>query len=118
MSVELIKVNGVRYLSETKTNISITVGEEAQRTIDGIIVSHTNLGSNLTAQASTNERTISVILKGTQEAINSVQDSAVYATVDLAGLGKGTFKVPVTVTTSDERVIAIPNNTEITVNIH
>lgn len=117
-SVELTKVNGVRYLSETKTNISITVGEEAQRTIDGIIVSHVNLGSNLTAQASTSERTISVILKGTQDAINSIQDSAVYATVDLAGYGKGTWKVPVTVTTSDERVIAIPNNTEITVNIH
>ena len=118
LSVDLVKVNGVRFMSETKTNIDITVGNESQREISGIIVSHTNLSSDLTAQASTDERTISVILKGTQEAINGVQDSSVYATVDLAGLGKGTYKVPVTVTTSDERVIAIPTKTEITVNIH
>lgn len=118
LSVDLIKVNGVRYMTETKTNINITVGEETQREVNNIIVSSNNLGSDLTAQASSSERTISVILKGTADAINSIPDSQIYASVDLTGLGKGSYSVPVVVTTTDERVIAIPTKTEITVNIH
>jgi YbbR domain-containing protein len=118
LSVDLIRVNGVRYMTETKTNINITVGQETQREVTGIIVSSNNLGSDLTAQASSSERTISVILKGTQEAINSIPDNQIYASVDLTGLGKGSYSVPVVVTTTDERVIAIPTKTEITVNIH
>ncbi|MCR4580924.1 MAG: hypothetical protein K5666_00190 [Bacilli bacterium] len=117
LSVELFKVNGVRYMTETKTNISITVGEETNKEISGIIVSSSNLNSDLTAQASSDERTITVILKGTKEVINSINENNIYATVDLAGLGKGSWTVPVTVTTSDERVTAIPSKTEITVNI-
>jgi YbbR domain-containing protein len=116
LSVDLVKVNGVRYMTETKTNINITVGDEAQREVSGIIVSANNTGSGLTAQASASEREISVILKGTQDAINSVTE--IYASVDLTGYGKGTWSVPVTVTTADERVVAIPTKTEITVNIH
>ena len=118
LSVDLIRVNGVRYMTETKTNINITVGQETQREVTGIIVSSNNLGSDLTAQASSSERTISVILKGTQEAINGIPDNQIYASVDLTGLGKGSYSVPVVVTTTDERVIAIPTKTEITVNIH
>jgi len=116
LSVDLVKVNGVRYMTETKTNVNITVGDEAQREVSGIIVSANNTGSGLTAQASASEREISVILKGTQDAINSVTE--IYASVDLTGYGKGTWSVPVTVTTADERVVAIPTKTEITVNIH
>ena len=118
LSVDLIRVNGVRYMTETKTNIDITVGNEAQREIGGIIVSAINAGTGLVPQAAQGEREISVILKGTQEVINAIQDNQVFATVDLTGLGKGSYSVPVTVTTSDEKVIAIPTKTEITVNIH
>ena len=118
LSVDLIRVNGVRYMTETKTNINITVGEEAQREVGNIIVSAINAGSGLVPQAASGEREISVILKGTQDVIISIQDNAIFATVDLTGLGKGTYSVPVTVTTSDERVTAIPTKTEITVNIH
>lgn len=117
LSVELFKVNGIRYMTETKTNINITVGDEVQKEVSGIIVSSANLNSDLTAQASSDERTITVILKGTKEAINSLGDNSIFATVDLAGLGKGSYTVPVTVTTTDERITAIPNKTEITVNI-
>lgn len=118
LSVELVRVNGVRYMSETKTNISISVGDEANREVSGIIVSALNVGSGLFAQASQNEREITVILKGTQDAINSIQANDIHATVDLTGFSKGNYTVPVTVTTNDERVIAIPTKTEITVNIH
>ena len=118
-SVDLVRPNGVRYMTETKTNISITVGDEAQRTIDGVTVSHSNLGSDLVANAASNDdKTISVILKGTEDAINSINAEGVYATVDLSGYGKGTYSVPVVITLNDERVIAQPVKTEITVNIH
>lgn len=119
LSVDLIRVNGVRYMTETKTNIEITVGNEAQRIIEGITISSTNLGSDLVANASsTGDRTVDVILKGTEEAINSIQPTAVFATVDLTGYNKGTYSVPVKVTINDERVVAQPTKTEISVNIH
>ena len=118
LSVDLIKVNGVRYMTETKTNINITVGTESQKEISSVGISSLNLGTGLVAQATSADKTITVIVKGTEEAINTIQISDVFATVDLTGLGKGTYTVPVKVTTSDERVIAIPTKTEITVNIH
>ena len=117
LSVELFKVNGVRYMTETKTNINIKVGEETYKEVSGIIITTNNLGSDLTAQASSNEREIKVTLKGTSEAINSVGNNQIFASVDLAGLGKGTYTVPVIVTTSDEIVTAISDKAEITVNI-
>ena len=120
VSVNLIKPSGVRYMSETTTNIDVEVGDSAQRTISGISVQVTNLGSNYTASAATeDDRTIDVIVKGVESVINSddIDATKISAYVDLSGLGEGTHTVPVQVTIDDERVTVQATRTEISVKI-
>ena len=49
ISVTLTKPSGVRYLSETTTQVAVTVGDAEQRTIAEVPVLHANLGENLSA---------------------------------------------------------------------
>jgi len=119
ISVDLVKPSGVRYMSTTKTDVSIKVGTETNRTIEGVVVEAENLASNLAVQAaSADDKQINVIVKGVDTVINDNElASKIKATVDLTGLKPGTHTVPVKITVSDERVIAQAEKTEITVKI-
>lgn len=119
LTVNLIKPSGVRYMSETTTKITVKVGEQAQRTIDGIAVVVTNLNENYTANAATTEdKLVSVIVKGVASVINDEIDaSKISAYVDLSGLKKGTHSVPVIVEIEDERITVQSTKTEINVKI-
>ena len=119
MSVSLKKPTGVRYMSETKTSISISVGDASQRTIGGISVQVQNLGSDYSASAaSVNDRTIDVIVTGIQSIIDSeIDETKINAYVDLSGLKAGTHTVPVKVSVNDERVTVQSSKAEINVKI-
>ena len=119
LTVNLIKPSGVRYMSDTTTKITVKVGEQAQRTIDGISVEVDNLNENYTANAATAEdKLVSVIVKGVSSVINDEIDaSKIRAYVDLAGLKKGTHTVPVIVEIEDERITVQSTKTEINVKI-
>ncbi len=117
-SVTLTKPNGVRYMSETSTNVDVTVSEAKQRTIDNVIVTYSNLGDNLVPSASNDEKYISVILTGVESLINDEDiTKTIVANVDLSGLKVGTHTVPVVVTIDSELVTAQPTKTEITIVI-
>ena len=119
MSVSLKKPTGVRYMSETKTSISISVGDASQRTIGGISVQVQNLGSDYSASAaSVNDRSIDVIVTGIQSIIDSeIDETKINAYVDLSGLKAGTHTVPVKVSVNDERVTVQSSKAEINVKI-
>lgn len=119
MTVNLIKPSGVRYMSATTTKITVKVAEQDQKTIDGISVEVTNLGSGLIANAATKEdQLVSVIVKGVSSVINNEIDaSKIRAYVDLSGLKKGTHTVPVIVEIQDERITVQSTKTEINVKI-
>ncbi len=117
-SVTLTKPNGVRYISETSTQVNVTVGEAKQRTISNVTVTYSNLGENLVPGASNEEKMIDVILTGVDTMINDDEIvKSIVANVDLSGLKVGTHTVPVVVTVESELVTAQPVKTEITVFI-
>ncbi len=117
-SLDLIQPSGVRYMSKDKTTVKVTVGDQIQKTITGVIVHTSNLGNGLVVNAATdNDKTVDVIIKGVSGVINNVDASKIYAYVDLTGLGVGTHTVPVYITVSDEKVEAQAVTTEINVKI-
>lgn len=119
MSVTLTKPSGVRYMSETSTTITVSVGDASQKTISGISVQTKNLADGYVANAvSLEDKTIDVIVKGVESIINNEIDaSSITAVVDLSGLKTGTHTVPVVVTVSDERVTVQAIKTEINIKI-
>ncbi len=117
-SVELTKPSGVRYLSSSKTNVNVTVGTESQKTISGVVVQATGLGSNLSVSAASDQdKVVDVIVKGVDSVIENITADQINAYVDLSGLKAGSQTVPVTVTIDDVRVTVQAAKTEITVNI-
>ncbi|MDE6141355.1 MAG: hypothetical protein K2G03_02015, partial [Bacilli bacterium] len=118
VSVNLIKPSGVRYLSQSNTNVKITIGDQVQRKIEGLQIRQEGLGEGLSAGASSNDRTVDVIVKGVDSVINKdISDSDIYAYVDLTGLKAGTHTVKVMARISDQRVTVQTVKTEITVKI-
>jgi len=118
MSVNITQPVGVRYMSETKTNVEATVGEEAQKTVSGVQVRTTNLASGYVANAaSVEDQNIEVIIKGVEGVISGIEAADITAYVDLSGLKTGTHTVPVKVSVSDSLIIAQTTKTEIKVKI-
>ncbi len=118
ISVNLIKPSGVRYLSQSNTNVKVTIGDQVQRKIEGVQIRQEGLGEGLSAGASSNDRTVDVIVKGVDSVINKdISDSDIYAYVNLSGLKAGTHTVKVLARVSDQRVSVQTVKTEITVKI-
>lgn len=119
ISVTLTKPSGIRYMSETSTTVTVSVGNAAQKTISGVSIQTKNLSDGYTANAATlDDKVIDVIVKGVESIINNeIDDTNITATVDLSGLKTGTHTVPVVVTIDDERVTVQPVKTEINIKI-
>ena len=92
--VTLTKPSGVRYMSATTVSLSLTFGDEQQKTVDIANIKTTNLGSSLKANI-ISDSNISVICKGVSSVINSIEASDISAYVDLTGLGVGDHEVEV-----------------------
>ena len=110
-NVTLTRPAGVRYMSETRTTIEVTVDRETSREINDILVNSVNLGTQYTAQIPLGaNRTVSVIAQGVANVLNNLDLSAtpITAEVDLSGLTPGTHDVPVRVFINDIRVKLTP----------
>ena len=118
-TVELTTPTGIRYMSDTKTDVSITVGEVSEKTFEGISVETTGLSSGLSASAvSSSDRSVDVIVKGVKSVLDSeIKSDQIKVYVDLSGLKAGVHSVPVVVKIDDSRVSAVANPTEINVKI-
>ena len=79
---------------------------------------HANLGENLSAGASQENKNIDVIVTGVSSVINDDDIiKGITVTVDLSGLKPGTYQVPVKISSSSELITVQPVKTEITVTI-
>lgn len=117
-AVDLVVPTGIRYMSNSTTQVSISVGQESQITLTGVAVKIDNLSGEYTALASTQaDQMVDVIVKGTSNVISSITAEDVRVYVDLSGLTAGTHKVTVQVSSSDERVIVKPVKTEVEIKI-
>ena len=119
LSVTLNTPSGVRYMSETTTNVSVTVGTATQKLISGIRVEWENVGVDFVAQAaSQNDNVIDVYITGVESILNGIDASNITATVDCSGKGRGTHNLPVKVTVNNELVKSEPTKKEISVKIY
>jgi len=86
-TVNLTNPTGVRDISVKTINVKLVVDEVVSKDINGIMVNGINLGEGYVAQAADEDsRSITVIVKGSQSVIDSLDESTIYASVDLSGL--------------------------------
>ena len=93
-NVKINKPNGVRDMSVENVDITVTFGEEKQKTIDITnSISQKNLGDGLNVNIVGEARSVQV--KGVQSVIDSISGDKIKAYVDLSGLGVGEHEVEV-----------------------
>ncbi len=107
--VEIAKPLGVRYMSSSKATITLTFGDEKQKTVELSNVKYRNLADGLSANALSNT-TISVQVIGVESVINSVTDKDISAYVDLSGYTAGDYEAEVQIENTDPRLNFIVNN--------
>lgn len=113
--VTLSKPSGVRYMSAKNVTITVSFGDEQQKSIQVRNIESKNLGEGLTANIIDNNST-TVQVKGVKSNIDKIEGSNIKAYVDLAGLGEGTHQVEVKIDNNDPLIKYIVSST-ITVKI-
>lgn len=109
ITVTIEKPSGVKYVSKNSTIVNVVVGEEKTKEIDGVRINIEGLLDKYKATALSKEDSeITVVLKGVDSVIDSVDATSIKAVVDLIGYGIGTHEISLTVTGSDLRVTYTP----------
>ena len=116
--VSLNTPSGIRELSVKDTKITVTLGEELTKEIKDIRIETTNLDSNYKA-AAIGESSIktTVIVKGTKEVLDTIDENKIKAIVDLSGYKEGDHEVTITVTGDDVKATYTPKTTKIKIRI-
>jgi len=102
-NVNLEKPTGVREMSEKTVSVKVQVGKQEQKEIQNVSIQTLNLAEGLKASGVDNANTfITVIVKGSKEALDALDESSIIATVDLSEYTTpGEYEVPVKVTGED-----------------
>ncbi len=101
-NVTLKKPKGITELSSKNMTISVTVDNSTTKEFKDISISTKNLGEGLVAQASSDDdRKVTVVVSGSEEALDSIKESDISAYVDLKDYGVGTHEIEVVVTGTD-----------------
>lgn len=117
-NIVIEKPTGIRDISISNVNVTVSLGEVKEKVIDDIKIDPINLDSNYSPQSlGKNSSVTSVIVKGTESVLASIDASTIKATVDLSGLGEGEHVVDVIVTGEDLRATYTAKPTKITVKI-
>lgn len=100
---------GVKYISKNSTIVNVTIGEEVSKEMEGIKINITGLSDKFNAFAVSKEDSeITVVLKGVDDVIESLDSSSIKATVDLKGYGVGVHEITIVVEGSDLRATYTP----------
>lgn len=104
-TVTIKKLAGIREISEKVVTAKVELDDEVTTELSGVKLGVVNLGSNYTAQATSENATeVTVILKGVESIIKNITPSDVEAYVDLEGLGAGDHEVEIKVKGTDPKV--------------
>ena len=104
-TVTIKKPAGIREISEKVVTAKVELDDEVTTELSGVKLGVVNLGSNYTAQATSENATeVTVILKGVESIIKNITPSDVEAYVDLEGLGVGDHEVEIKVKGTDPKV--------------
>lgn len=108
--VTISKPNGVRSMSEKNVTITVSFGDEQQKTVEVSSINHRNLAEGYSANIISNSKT-SVQVKGVQSNINNIEANDINAYVDLSGLTEGVHDVEVKVDNDNPLVNYVATNT-------
>lgn len=104
-TITIKKPAGIREISEKVVTAKVELDDEVTTELSGVKLGVVNLGSNYTAQATSENATeVTVILKGVESIIKNITPSDVEAYVDLEGLGAGDHEVEIKVKGTDPKV--------------
>lgn len=101
--VNLKKPAGITEISSKTITVNVSIDSSISKDFDNILIQTRNLDTTkYKAQAATEaDRQVTVVVKGSEQAINSVDTSTIYAYIDLEKYGVGTHDVDVEVTGDD-----------------
>lgn len=102
-NVTINRPTGVRAISETKANITVTFGDEKQKEIDISTISRKNLASGLAANI-VGTSSVKVIVKGVQSVLDTVTENTINAYIDLENYAVGEYDVQVKIENNDPKV--------------
>lgn len=115
--VELSKPTGVKHMSTDSATIDVTLSNDITNTnIDGIGISHINLGSGYSVTP-VDVDSITVKIKGVTSIVQGITADDITAYIDLDGLGIGTHEVEIKVSGNDSRVEYLSSVLKIKVKI-
>lgn len=101
-NVTLKKPKGITELSSKTLKVNVVIDNSSSKEFPNISVQSENLDSNLKVQALSDEdRQVTVVVKGSEEAINAIQPSDITAFIDLKDYGVGEHEIEVQVTGTD-----------------
>ena len=104
-TVTIKKPAGIREISEKVVTAKVELDDEVTTELSGVKLGVVNLGSNYTAQATSENATeVTFILKGVESIIKNITPSDVEAYVDLEGLSAGDHEVEIKVKGTDPKV--------------
>jgi len=116
--VIISKPSGIRDLSDTNIKVSIKVGDEVTKEVNDVSIETINLSSEYKAVAvGANSSKTSVVIKGAQSVIDSIDESLIKAQVDLDGYGEGEYEVDVIVSGDENKATYTPKTTKIKIKI-
>lgn len=114
-TVVISRPTGVRDISAKNVTITITFGDEEQKTLEITSIDSRNLADGYSAVIASSQKT-QVQVKGVLSNINNIDTSNIKAYVDLSGLGEGTHDVEVKIDNNNPLVNYLVTST-ITVKI-
>ena len=117
-NVTLKKPKGITELSSKTMTIKVIIDNSSSKEFDNISVQSENLDNNLKVQALSDEdRQVTVVVKGSEDAINNIQASDIKAFIDLKDYGVGEHEVEVNVTGTDLKLSYASKTKKIKVKI-
>ena len=101
-NVTLKKPKGITELSSKTMTIKVVIDNSSSKEFENVSVTTENLDSKYKVQAlSEADRQVTVVVKGSEEAIKDIDVSDITAYIDLANYGVGEHEVEVQVTGTD-----------------
>ena len=97
-------------MSTSTISVSLTFGNEEQKTIELSNISKKNLGNNLNANI-ISDTSVSVICKGVASALDKIDVNTIKAYVDLSGLTAGDHDVEVQIENNNPLVEYVVSST-------
>lgn len=116
--VIISKPSGIKEMSKTNTKITISLGTETTKEVADVSIETINLDPSYKAVAiGENSSKTTVVVKGTKNVLETIDDSVIKAQVDLNGYSEGEYEVEVKVNGEDNKVSYTPKTTKIKVKI-